>query len=92
MDDQRLLKLAAKAAGFEGDMYYGEPSEGGSPFLYIVGKCLWNPLGDDGDALRLAVKLKMQIAPGSALTPGHDLVVEYPLDDVVAATRRAIEL
>ena len=48
--DRELLELAAKAAGYE---YH-------SPAGYIVVDGIpgnWNPLEDDGDALRLAVKL-----------------------------------
>lgn len=45
MENRELLILAAKAAG------YG--NEEGSGY--------WNPLMDDGDALRLAVKLGIQV-------------------------------
>ena len=59
MTDQELLELAAKAAGYEyitindGSVYawsQRQPTE-------------WNPLTDDGDALRLAVKLQLDICP-----------------------------
>ena len=50
--DRELLELAAKAAGlnysFEYGCYFDDEYEQG---------CDWNPLDDDGDALRLAVKL-----------------------------------
>ena len=52
--DRELLELAAKAAGYE---YH-------SPAGYIVVDGIpgnWNPLEDDGDALRLAVELNMDI-------------------------------
>ena len=49
MTDRELLELAAKAAGIEDISYY-------------LDDFLWNPLTDDGDALRLAVKLNMRIA------------------------------
>lgn len=63
MSDRELLEMAAKAAGIEyqrdndGDVieYFG----GGLQRAFDGGK--WNPLTDDGDALRLAVKLKMLI-------------------------------
>lgn len=58
MTDRELLELAAKAAGlkvkwhskshFGPTMEIMEDESGGSP---------WNPLTDDGDALRLAVKI-----------------------------------
>lgn len=54
MTDRQLLELAAKAAGIHGI----EVDSGiniGSNAVPII----WNPLTDDGDALRLAVKLNM---------------------------------
>jgi hypothetical protein len=53
MTDRDLLELAAKAAGIEIKHWIG--SEPFSPH--------WNPLTDDGDALRLAVKLGINILP-----------------------------
>lgn len=65
--DRELLELAAKAAGIEiadespwngydnGLGFYRLNGDGSS----IVWK--WNPLDDDGDALRLAIKLKINI-------------------------------
>ncbi|GDY37732.1 hypothetical protein [Acidovorax sp. NB1] len=53
MSDRELLELAAKAAGQErsaaGDLW---SNARGLP---------WDPLNDDGDALRLAVKLKLHL-------------------------------
>ena len=49
--DKELLELAAKAAG------YG-CFEGHAKQMIESG---WNPLTDDGDALRLAVKLRFKI-------------------------------
>jgi len=52
--DRELLELAAKAAGYwdkEFDCWNGFPQSG------------WAPLIDDGDALRLAVKLGLIIDP-----------------------------
>lgn len=45
MRDRELLELAAKAAGIEEV----------TPTMLEYGK--WNPLDDDGDALRLAISL-----------------------------------
>jgi len=56
----------------------------------------WNPLTDDGDALRLAVTLHLDlcIAPNTALCAwneiAHDWIEESPGDDPCAAMRRAI--
>lgn len=53
--DETLLELAAKAAGLSHpDGVYWIRNDAGES---------WNPLTDDGDALRLAVKLKIQITP-----------------------------
>jgi hypothetical protein len=62
---------------------------------------IWNPLTDDGDALRLAVKLdisvRQQFAVVEADYPWTDeefnertTLCEAVLDDYCAATRRAI--
>ena len=57
MKDKELLELAAKAAGIT-YKYYSDP-EGliinDDQWPLVV----WNPLTDDGDALRLAVKLDL---------------------------------
>jgi hypothetical protein len=60
MNDRELLEMAAKAAGIKaqysdnwGDFSIGQP--------YSPGEIRWNPLTDDGDALRLAVKLHMSV-------------------------------
>lgn len=59
MSDRELLELAAKAAGYviELDMNWGT---GGMPFFRMSGN-KWNPLADDGDALRLAVTKRFTI-------------------------------
>lgn len=58
MSDRELLELAAKAAGYrldaDGDRA-DERNNAGAPIR-------WNPLTDDGDALRLAVKLRLDIS------------------------------
>jgi hypothetical protein len=54
MTDRELLKLAAKAAGYNmAKVLDGYP-------MYMEGYGIWNPLTDDGDALRLAVKPKVE--------------------------------
>lgn len=52
--DKELLELAAKAAGYD-----YRPENGVIVVDGIPGN--WNPIEDDGDALRLAVKLRMEI-------------------------------
>ena len=53
--DRELLELAAKAAGIEIDPI-DAAHEPGQWFV-------WNPLTDDGDALRLTVKLGIKVMP-----------------------------
>jgi len=55
----------------------------------------WNPLTDDGDALRLAVKLRMRVSAGQVDWVGNEYVGEFSTleevaSDPLAATRRAI--
>jgi len=62
MTDRELLEAAAKAAGLKiHAARQAERDEEGcaNSGLWIVnGSTCWNPLTDDGDALRLAVKLE----------------------------------
>lgn len=97
--DKELLILAAKAAGFEaqysenfGDFSIGEP--------YSKNERRWNPLSFDGDALRLAVDLDMDVC----LNKSREAVTAWGCygevglisknenygNDKHAATRRAI--
>lgn len=50
MTDRELLEMAAKAAGVVHPEVLAKHLSSG-----------WNPLTDDGDALRLAVKLRMRL-------------------------------
>lgn len=94
MNDRELLELAAKAAGIKHDgctdwknaaLRIVEPE-----FKY------WSPLTDDGDALRLAVKLGMDIellndcvyAIGTEEQNCQNF--EWHDGDKLSATRRAI--
>jgi len=54
-EDKELLTLTAKAAGIELEWV---DSDGN---YWLGNEVPWNPLTGDGDALRLAVKLKMTI-------------------------------
>ena len=57
MTDREMLELAAKAAG----LHVKVASNSGRG-LKVHGNCnWWNPLTDDGDALRLAARLNMDI-------------------------------
>lgn len=95
MSDQELLEKAAKAAG-----YTPVRMEDGSMLLCGIQEP-WNPLTDDGDALRLAVKMRIDI-DFDELEPrveayrkvlGAESVYcpdEYMEPDPNAAARRAI--
>ena len=92
MNEQELLEFAARAVGFDYDYNVGKI------FRTVQGypmKLDWNPLEDDGDALRLAVKLKLHIkltcigctinAPLKGVFLGESCE-----DDEYTTTRRAI--
>ena len=98
MSDRELLELAAKAAEIEYgwqhifDDYEGSTSE----------KWCWNPLTHDGDALRLAIQLGMNVAISNTgqTTANTEVIVvvndqwvsivEYHGNCREAATKRAI--
>ena len=56
--DRELLELAAKAAGID---WFDEPALQAGKGLHMKSGPFWNPLQDDGDALRLAVALRMDL-------------------------------
>lgn len=100
MTDREMLEFAAKAAGISGEwarwhQAYGDEWVEG---LNCGGRFLWNPLTDDGDALRLAVKLRMDVEPWAhgdsacARVGCGEILVDEPHygDDPERATRRAI--
>ena len=91
MTDKDLLDLAAKAVGIPEHLFISDKSDSD-------GYRLWNPLTDDGDALRLAVKLKIDVCSEywnddesvQAQNDNGDICVEQKGLDPYAATRRAI--
>lgn len=99
-NDRELLELAAKAIGISD--YKVVKTIGGHEALSFVGRSAipWQPLIDDADALRLAVKLGICIAPGSntlthrskfaVATGDSGEILEVRGDDPYTATRRAI--
>jgi hypothetical protein len=93
-----LLGLAAKAAGIKAlrspDGILRDCS-GFDPMMNIFAAKPWNPLTDDGDAQRLAVKLRMNVFHAGirvfALNEEGDIEeAEGHELDPYAATRRAI--
>ena len=103
--DRELLELAAKAAGLQlcGYSWIGENEDDeeceildaafvkNSPEQDVA--TMWNPLTDDGDALRLAVKLHMQVSITTESCRAETLPalgVRVNDKDEMTATRRAI--
>lgn len=92
MTDKELIVLAALAIGVD--------MEAGQEILvfndvYPERQRRWDPLGDDGDALRLAVKLSFNVYHAAASVFVEDLDVDVEVyegyeGDKLAATRRAI--
>ena len=90
MSDRELLEMAAKAAGYTLKDYYDFNGRWW-PWCHEL-KNYWHPLTDDGDALRLAVQLRMDISIyGSDVRVFCCGVVAFEgPPDLYAATRRAI--
>ena len=110
MSDRELLEfeleLAAKAAGFEfaGKLIPEAQGKRKGPFILLKSRWTqWNPVTNDGDALRLAVKLRIML--NHEINCGCDIVeaigpedenmsrhcsTESIEGDPYAATRRAI--
>jgi len=99
MTDRELLEMAAKAAGLDVNLELnGTYSLWNEEFDCI--QSVWNPLTDDGDALRLAIKMGMSVN----IFPNDDARTECASHlqnnfvdeawrhhaDPYAATRRAI--
>lgn len=110
MTEREMLELAAKAAGIEIEWCSEHPFGGAylrkvipipeEPYSKWV---FWNPLTDDGDALRLAVKLRISVmlaetAPGAPECAYAENLEGGPVwryvpgegADLLSATRRAI--
>jgi len=104
--DRELLVLAARAFGFGVECSRGPiwteseyPKKSGKNGALWNGKGgwgdeaeLWNPLTDDGDALRLAVRLwlDLNINDGQCDVFSSEGFYNCRDDDTAAATRRAI--
>ena len=95
MSDRELLELAAKAAGIH------VPTKKDYPWAYIDESGIfrdiscagdgtrmsrWNPLADDGDALRLMVRLRLHARQFPIVDDGFDaplgMVEVWRVDDV----------
>ena len=103
--DRELLEKAAKAAGICIDKAAFNGGGAGNTGFDLAGAAVldwhngtkWNPITDDGDALRLAVKLHMSILSNETAswvaTGMHQInraEEHHDGSDPYAATRRAI--
>jgi hypothetical protein len=102
MTDRELLEAAARAAGMP--TFWDDLSSAMRVVTDAGNWYLWRPLVDDGDALRLAVKLNIDVinATGEGYKLGQsvtfpmgddfDALTEWYSDDgdKLAATRRAV--
>ena len=74
MNDRELLEKAAKAAGYKKTGWHAESK---SFWIADDGPVTWNPLTDDGDALRLAVKLGLAVVPYPIYAkPKHSVIAK----------------
>ena len=102
-NNRRLLELAATAAGWMPNNSWAWCANAGKngAFCYrLNGEMIaWNPLDDNADAFRLAVKLRIEIAYNEdrkcvcrfwTNTKGFMAVAEQIGDDPCATTRRVI--
>ena len=106
MTDREMLEFAAKAAGidahwgdgWQSDMMFRALPRPNSP---LVTNVEWNPNDDDGDALRLMVRLRLEprfidnshsngAEPSRVTLHNFAGIVENIDGDPLAATRRAI--
>lgn len=87
LDDHELLE-AAYAAYRPGQNYIR--------LINDAGRDYWNPIDDDGDALRLAVKLRLWVGQHEDGVTVSDLYARFTVieedhgTDDISATRRAI--
>jgi hypothetical protein len=96
MTDRELLELAAKAVGLLCAQAHDD--DHGCEVTHFIegkGRCIWSPLTDDGDALRLAVKLGLLV--DADIEEGESDVIALGVSarephghNPCAATRRAI--
>lgn len=92
MTDKQLLVLAARAAGIDGLKFRGSPQHK-AEWVYDVKNAYeftpWNPIEDDGDALRLAVTRNIFRCHMDLFHKFYEEEILNGLDNG-SATRRAI--
>lgn len=96
MTDRELLELAAKAAGINVDWYatINEEIAGNGSYYRKEGvrSLRWNPLKDDGDALRLAVLLSLRVEPYTGVKMNEQQELVANITDVYSLHSAAIQL
>lgn len=94
MTDKELIEQAAKAAGFPLHVWGSPGSENFVDMSKPPGQGRWNPLTDDGDALRLAAALRIDCEFTETAAGSRDFcyveLYEKHDGDRLAAVRRAI--
>jgi hypothetical protein len=94
-EDRELLELAAKAAGLTA--FWDEPSLSMCVTTDAGYRYFWRPLASSGDALELAVRLRIDVQTedddglvGTLMPDGRQGPCQQVGNDPLAATRRAI--
>ncbi len=93
--DRELLELAAKANGFQVKGWIGDRLSFFDPILDSA-EYEWNPLTDDGDALRLAVNLNLDVCIHGCSVDVYSGDLDEEITEIVdhgeslESTRRAI--
>ena len=103
MTDRELLELAAKAVGYDTSHHWNAERMQMCP--PVIGLCIpgvhscWNPLEDSGNALDMAVSLRLKVSFGDHIVVVSDgsedgyctaFTIEELEPDERVATRRAI--
>lgn len=80
--DRELLELAAKAAGYAVTPHPNRRLFKG--LVFVLEGSNWNPLTDDGDALRLAIKLGITVTPYPIYeNPKHSVIADIKIMNVI---------
>lgn len=93
MTDKELLELAAKGAGIKAKWFKVRKYSEANGARWLCGTTdvfgthhskPWNPLTDDGDAMRLAADLRLKVLPGRL--PGDGCTVESQRQGIAGCT------
>lgn len=89
MTDREMLEFAARAMGYD-DAQWDHERQCISTAKLTGSRRFWNPITDDGDSLRLAVKMNITVHPGFVYTPTGRLIDCRDYANRIGATRLAI--